>query len=251
MQEVQKILDAVVQNICRQEGLDPDLATIENRVGHVHVHVERPDLPKWPVAMSPGLEHLARDCPMQIEEIERTLRTLAEAHLALKHVHDHFDGTPPLWATGIHPMTQLAIGRSSYTLHEMLKSSRSGTWRPDKSEEFLLGDKSGLHLEMKMIRLEGGRLFRARGTFSTIDVSRVPDTVRTAVTGRKLADFMETPGAVGDLKIHKATDRPDIGVTRLEIWADLIPMEAPPPGENPWWIAKWSAWQNMRMERVS
>ena len=249
MDEAKAILDAISTRISKEEGIDPDLVSIENRIGHVHLHVERPDLPRWPMAMMPGPESISKDMPVQIESMEEGLRTMIRAHLALRHVHDQFEGPPPAWGTGIHPLALLALGRSSYTARERIKCSRSGSWRPEEREEYLLGDRSALHLEIKMIRLPSGRAVRCRGSYGSLDIPRLPETTRTAMTGRKLSDFLDLPDFPEDLVVWRTIDRPDLGATRMEIWADLVPIEQPPVGEDPWWIGTWSAWQDLHMDR--
>lgn len=249
MDEVKTILDAISMRISKEEGIDPDFVVIENRIGHVHLHVERPDLPQWPMAMIPGPEAISKDMPMQIKNIEEGLRTMIRAHLALKHVHDRFEGPPPAWATGIHPLALLALGRSSYNVDEMIKCSRSGSWRPEEREEYLLGDRSGLHLEIKMIRLPSGRAVRSRGSYGSLDIPRLPETTRTAMTGRRLSDFLDLPEFLEDLVVWRTIDRPDLGTTRIEIWADLVPIEEPPAGEEPWWVGTWSSWQDLCKDR--
>ena len=251
MKEMQAILDATVSRVCRDAGVDPDIASIDNRVGHVRVHVEKPDLPRWPMSMAPGPEYLSKDCPMDIDAMERILKVLLSVHRAMKEVHDRFDAPPPLWATAIHPMAKTAIGRSSYSFEDMVRESRSPTWRPEEHEEHLLGDKSGLHLEVKMLMFGSGMRVRTRGTFATIDVPRMPETTRTSIIGRRLAECTDLDDESAPLVISSAVDRADLEATRLTIWGDLVPIERAPEGENPWWVPVWSELQDLRMDRFS
>ena len=249
MKEIQTMLDATAKRVCDEVGLDPSFATIENRIAHVNIHVETPRLPLWPLTMSPGPEHLDEDCAMEIDRIEHILGVLARAHLALQHAHDRFQGPPPLWATGVHPLVGFAIDRSSYSPEEIVKESRSPAWRPEEREEHLLGEKTGLHLEVKMLRFGNGLKIRARGTYSSLDVQPMTDTTRTGIVGRSLAEVMDCPADIADLLISSAVDRPNEGTTRLTVWGDLVPIEEPPAGEDPWWIATWSDFQDLAMER--
>ena len=246
--EIGQIYNAIAERICTDKGIDPDVAKIENRVGHVRVYVERPATPKWPVAMTPGPEDLAKDVHVNLETIEQTLETLIDAHLALKGAHDEFAGEPPLWATGVHPLVKAILSTSTYSAEELLRSSRSTTWKPEEREELTVGGKGGLYLEVKLLRLRTGRIMRNRGTYATIDLPKLPSTVVNGMIGRSFADYIEGPEGLEHITIDGAIDLVDQNGTRLQSWADLVPIENN-TAENPWWISKWSAFQDLRMDR--
>jgi len=249
MNDIQPILDATIARICDEIDIDPALVTIENRFSHVHIHVERPELVRWPLAMTPGCEALSEDSHTTLDQIEHVLRVLGQAHLALKHVHDRFEGPPPLWATGIHPLARFAIERSSYTFEEMIKESRSPAWRPEEREEHHLGEGSGLHLEVRLLKFGNGTTARTRGTYCSLDTEPMTQTSRTAIAGRRMGEMMDDARGVEDLVASSAVDRPDLGKTRVVVWSDLVPIEEPPAGEEPWWIARWSAYQDVKLGR--
>jgi hypothetical protein len=249
MNDIRPILDATIARTCDDIGLDPSLVTIENRVSHLHIHVERPELTHWPLAMTPGREAISHESHIALDWIEHVLRVLGEAHLALKHVHDIFNGPPPPWATGIHPLARFAIERSSYTFEEMIRESRSPTWKPEEREEHLLGEGSGLHVEVRLLRFGNGTTVRTRGTYSSLDTGPMTQTSRTSIAGRRLEEIMEDARGVEDLVASSAVDRPDLERTRVIVWGDLVPIEEPPAGEDPWWIARWSAYQDLKLGR--
>ena len=247
-ENILKILRASASHLAEEEKYDAQKVKIEHRHSHLHLSVAKPDTLQWEVTMSPTSAYFETDLLVDMTAFTNALRVLIKGAQAAEIVHDRFGRDVPCWATGIHPLGRDIVAASSYSAHDLLKASRSPSWRPEEEEEYLLSEKTGLHLEIKFIR--GRHLYRNRGTYATLDVERLPDSARISLIGRKLSDFSgENLPNSNHLTITEAVDNKDAGCTRLSLWGDLVPLETPPPGEDPWWIKDWSALQDLRMNR--
>lgn len=249
-EKILKILRAYASHIADKQKYDPQKIGIEHRFTHLHLNVAKPETMQWEVAMSPAADYFKADIPVDIQAFGKTIEALIKGAQAAEFVHNKFERNVPCWATGVHPLGRDMISSSSYKASDLLKSSRSPSWRPEEEEEYLLSDKTGLHLEVKFLR--GVHFYRSRGTFATLDVEQLPDSVRLSLIGRSLSDFAGNglPNS-RHLIITEAINNADAKSTRLNLWGELIPLETPPDGEDPWWIKDWSKLQDIRMGRTN
>lgn len=228
-------------------GMSHGHLTLVNKVSHIGV-----GLLVQPLAITGNQRReLQLDCSLDdLSFVEEVAGTMDRAAGGLVEADRRFGADLPSWAIGVHPVMRMGLGRSGHGIETLADAHRAQQAVPDEHEEILVTHRPGVHLEVRLLRINP--LLRARHTFATIDVPHLPETIRTRLPGTRLGDLVQTgDAAVDDCIIREAIDRGDVDIVRIGFHADLVPIVTPPDGEDPWWIGAWSVWLAMQRRATS